>query len=214
MKVEGASRDLNPVVREEAYRIAAEAMRNAVKHAQARQITVTLHYEARQLRLTVCDDGKGMDEETRQRQQRRRSLRAAGYAERATIVRGRLEVRTADRFRYGNRVARSRRDGVRVRTAIAVVVPAATAVTSPRLPTRLISVRTKIDFDVQVTPVDGVTSHGSSRSTVRDHGARRLRRCAHRPAPSAGRRCSVHGSHRYATALIGSSSNPYLRSRP
>jgi signal transduction histidine kinase len=41
--VDGASRDLNPVVRDEAFRIASEALRNAVKHAQARQITVTIH---------------------------------------------------------------------------------------------------------------------------------------------------------------------------
>ena len=34
VEVEGASRDLNPVVREEAYRIAGEALRNAVKHAR------------------------------------------------------------------------------------------------------------------------------------------------------------------------------------
>ena len=49
MEVDGASRDLNPVVREEAYRIAGEALRNAFKHAQARQIIVTIHYQERQL---------------------------------------------------------------------------------------------------------------------------------------------------------------------
>jgi ligand-binding sensor domain-containing protein/signal transduction histidine kinase len=95
VKVEGASRDLNPAVREEAYRIAGEALRNAVKHARARQITVTIHYEARQLRLTVRDDGKGMDEETRQRQQTAGHFGLRGMRERATFVRGRLEVRTA-----------------------------------------------------------------------------------------------------------------------
>ena len=36
VEVDGASRDLNPVVREEAFRIAGEALRNAVKHAEAR----------------------------------------------------------------------------------------------------------------------------------------------------------------------------------
>jgi signal transduction histidine kinase len=95
VEVEGSSRDLNPVVREEAYRIAGEALRNAVKHAQARRITVTIHYEARQLRLTVRDDGKGMDEETRQRQQTAGHFGLRGMRERATFVRGRLEVRTA-----------------------------------------------------------------------------------------------------------------------
>src|SRR5262245_56608997 len=57
--VEGPSRELNPVVRDEAYRIAGEALRNAVKHAQARQITVTIRYEPRQFRLAIRDDGKG-----------------------------------------------------------------------------------------------------------------------------------------------------------
>src|SRR4029077_19064763 len=36
--VDGPSRDLNPAVREEAYRIAAEALRNAFEHAHARRI--------------------------------------------------------------------------------------------------------------------------------------------------------------------------------
>jgi signal transduction histidine kinase len=31
------------MVREEAYRITGEALRNAVKHAQARRVTVTIH---------------------------------------------------------------------------------------------------------------------------------------------------------------------------
>jgi signal transduction histidine kinase len=94
VKVVGASRDLNPVVREEAYRIAAEALRNAVKHARARQLTVTIHYEPRQFRLTVRDDGKGMNEQTMQRQQPAAHFGLPGMRERAAIVGGRLEVRS------------------------------------------------------------------------------------------------------------------------
>ena len=95
VEVDGASRDLNPVVREEAYRIAGEALRNAFKHAQARQIIVTIHYEERQPRLTIRDDGTGMDEETMRRQQRPGHFGLSGMRERAAIVRGRLEVRCA-----------------------------------------------------------------------------------------------------------------------
>jgi signal transduction histidine kinase len=95
VEIDGASRDLNPVVREEAYRIACEAMRNAFKHAQARQIVVTICYEARQLRLTIHDDGTGMDEETMRRQQAPGHFGLPGMRERAAIVRGRLEVRSA-----------------------------------------------------------------------------------------------------------------------
>jgi signal transduction histidine kinase/ligand-binding sensor domain-containing protein len=91
----GESRDLNPIVRDEAYRIAGEALRNAVKHAQARRITVTIHYEPRQLRVTVHDDGKGIDAETIARQQVAGHFGLPGMRERAAIVNGQLEVRSA-----------------------------------------------------------------------------------------------------------------------
>ena len=94
VEIEGASRDLNPVVREEAYRIAGEALRNAFKHAQARRIIVTIHYEARQFRLVIRDDGQGIDEETIRRQQVSGHFGLPGMRERAAIVGGRLEVRS------------------------------------------------------------------------------------------------------------------------
>ncbi len=92
--VDGTSRNLNPVVRDEAYRIAGEALRNAVKHASARRVTVTIHYEPRQLRLTVRDDGRGIDPETIARQQVDGHFGLPGMRERAAIVNGRLDVRS------------------------------------------------------------------------------------------------------------------------
>jgi signal transduction histidine kinase/ligand-binding sensor domain-containing protein len=59
--VEGASRDLAPLVRDEVYRIAGEALRNAFRHAHAKRIEVEIRYDPRQLRLRVRDDGKGID---------------------------------------------------------------------------------------------------------------------------------------------------------
>src|SRR4030095_10933600 len=44
VEVEGTPRNLNSVVRDEAYRIAGEALRNAFRHAQARRITVEIRY--------------------------------------------------------------------------------------------------------------------------------------------------------------------------
>ncbi len=93
--VEGVSRDLNPMVREEAYRITGEALRNAVKHAHARRVTVTIHYEPRQLRLVIRDDGKGIDAQTIHRQQPTGHFGLPGMRERAAIVRGQLEVRSS-----------------------------------------------------------------------------------------------------------------------
>jgi signal transduction histidine kinase len=95
VEVDGAPRDLNPMVRDKAYRIAAEALRNAVRHAQARRITVTIHYEPRQLRLVIHDDGQGIDADTMARQQVAGHFGLPGMHERAAIVRGRLEVRSA-----------------------------------------------------------------------------------------------------------------------
>jgi len=59
--VEGTPRELHPILRDEVYRIAGEAMRNAFKHAQARRIEVEIHYDERRFRLRVRDDGKGID---------------------------------------------------------------------------------------------------------------------------------------------------------
>ena len=69
VEVDRPSRNLNPLVRDEAYRIAGEALRNAVRHARARHVVVTIHYEPRQLRLTVVDDGQGVDAQTMARQE-------------------------------------------------------------------------------------------------------------------------------------------------
>ncbi|HWS96887.1 MAG TPA: two-component regulator propeller domain-containing protein, partial [Candidatus Methylomirabilis sp.] len=59
--VEGESRDLHPIVRDEIYKVAAEALRNAFRHAQARQMEVEIRYDNKQFRLRVRDDGGGVD---------------------------------------------------------------------------------------------------------------------------------------------------------
>jgi signal transduction histidine kinase len=61
VEVEGTPRNLHPILRDEVYRIAAEALRNAFRHAQARQIEVELRYDETQFRLRIRDDGKGID---------------------------------------------------------------------------------------------------------------------------------------------------------
>jgi len=61
VEVEGAPRNLHPIARDEVYRIAGEAVRNAFKHAYAERVEVEIHYDERQLRLRVRDDGKGID---------------------------------------------------------------------------------------------------------------------------------------------------------
>jgi signal transduction histidine kinase len=51
VKVEGMSRNLHPIVRDEIYRVASEALRNAFRHAEAQTIEVELRYDQRQFRL-------------------------------------------------------------------------------------------------------------------------------------------------------------------
>ena len=61
IEVQGTVRPLHPIERDEIFRIAAEALRNAVHHSQGTQIEVELRYDARAFRLRVRDDGRGTD---------------------------------------------------------------------------------------------------------------------------------------------------------
>jgi len=59
--VEGAPRELHPILRDEIYRIAREAVRNAFRHAQALHIEAEISYGEDALRVRVRDDGRGID---------------------------------------------------------------------------------------------------------------------------------------------------------
>jgi signal transduction histidine kinase/ligand-binding sensor domain-containing protein len=61
MSVEGSPRDLHPIVRDDIHRIAREALRNAFLHAQADRIEAEVTFGAREFRLRIRDDGKGID---------------------------------------------------------------------------------------------------------------------------------------------------------
>ena len=59
--VHGTFRPLDRRVEDEILKITQEAMNNAMRHAYAATITVTLTYNTDWLNLTVSDDGKGFD---------------------------------------------------------------------------------------------------------------------------------------------------------
>ena len=59
--VEGTAQDLHPIIRDEIYKITAEALRNVFQHAQAGRIEVEIRYDNDEFRLRVRDDGKGID---------------------------------------------------------------------------------------------------------------------------------------------------------
>jgi ligand-binding sensor domain-containing protein/signal transduction histidine kinase len=61
VSIDGTPRDLHPIVRDDIYRIAREALGNAFRHAQASQIEADITYGESVLRLRIRDDGKGID---------------------------------------------------------------------------------------------------------------------------------------------------------
>jgi signal transduction histidine kinase/ligand-binding sensor domain-containing protein len=95
VEVEGTSRPLHAIVRDEIYRIAGEALRNAFRHAEANRIEVELHYNERQLRLRIRDDGKGIDPKFLTSLGREGHFGMHGMRERAKLISGKLTVWTA-----------------------------------------------------------------------------------------------------------------------
>ena len=90
--VEGTPRNLHPILRDEVYRIAGEAMRNAFKHAQAQRIEVEIRYDERQFRLRVRDDGKGIEPKLLNEYGRPGHYGMRGMSERAKLMGGKLAV--------------------------------------------------------------------------------------------------------------------------
>jgi PAS domain S-box-containing protein len=57
--VSGPPRPVDPEIQAVVVRVAQEAIANVVKHATARTVRVRLSFEARRVRLSVIDDGRG-----------------------------------------------------------------------------------------------------------------------------------------------------------
>ena len=90
--VEGQARDLHPIVRDEIYKIAAEALRNAFRHAQAGRVEVEIRYDSDEFRLRVRDDGKGIDPAVLAAQGIEGHYGLRGMPERAALIGGKLAV--------------------------------------------------------------------------------------------------------------------------
>jgi signal transduction histidine kinase/ligand-binding sensor domain-containing protein len=59
--VEGRDRPLQPLIRDEIYRIGREAVVNAFRHSDASRVELALEYGSRGLRVLVRDNGRGID---------------------------------------------------------------------------------------------------------------------------------------------------------
>lgn len=92
LEVEGTPQDLLPITRDEVYRIAGEALRNAFRHARARRIEVDIRYDRRQLRLQIRDDGKGIDPQLLRTEGLSGHYGLRGMRERAQSLGGELTI--------------------------------------------------------------------------------------------------------------------------
>ena len=94
LDVHGTPRTLRPIARDEIYRIAREALNNAFQHAHAHRVEVGVRYDARQLVVSVRDDGRGIDPEIIARGGRSGHFGLRGMRERSSILGAHLEVWT------------------------------------------------------------------------------------------------------------------------
>jgi PAS domain S-box-containing protein len=86
----GALEGLGEAVNITAYRLVQECLTNVVKHAGATHVTVAVERTPEGLRLSVSDDGRGMD-----LQAKRSGLGLLGLRERVEALSGRLELQSA-----------------------------------------------------------------------------------------------------------------------
>ena len=116
--VEGTSRDLHPILRDEVYRLTTEALRNAFRHARAKKVEVEIRYGIKYLRLRVRDDGKGIDPQVLRGEGRQGHYGLHGMRERAKLAGGKLTIWTE----------------LDSGTEIELVIPAAKAYVKPTRP--------------------------------------------------------------------------------
>jgi signal transduction histidine kinase len=88
---EGQARPLHAVIRDEVYRIGREAVINAFQHSGANRIEVEVEFAAKGLRVTVRDDGRGIDPQLLE-SGREGHWGLAGMRERAKSIGARLKV--------------------------------------------------------------------------------------------------------------------------
>ncbi|OJH35665.1 sensor histidine kinase [Cystobacter ferrugineus] len=95
VSVTGDERPLHAAVRDELLMIAREAMTNAVHHAKAQSIAVSLTYDENRLSLCVKDDGMGLDPGYANHHGKPGRYGIKGMFERARRLGGALRIRNA-----------------------------------------------------------------------------------------------------------------------
>jgi hypothetical protein len=94
VEVEGTPQDLHPILHDEIYGIAVEALRNAFSYARARRIEVELRYGDGELRVRIRDDGSGIDPSVLSHDGRAGHWGLTGMRERAKRIGGQMDLWT------------------------------------------------------------------------------------------------------------------------
>lgn len=92
--LEGSPNAIRPVARDELYRFAREALRNAFAHAHARNIEAEIRFEEEMLRLRIRDDGIGIDKKHLGESGRTGHYGLRGMRERAVRIGAQFDVWT------------------------------------------------------------------------------------------------------------------------
>jgi signal transduction histidine kinase len=90
--IEGSAQVLHPNVHLGIFRIAREALRNAVIHSGARLIETEITYSDKLFRLRIRDDGRGLDPNVRDQGDRTGHWGLRGMRERVERLGGALDI--------------------------------------------------------------------------------------------------------------------------
>ena len=93
LEVEGDARKVAPAAASALYRVAQEALANAVRHAGATRVGIHLAVDGASARLEIHDDGRGFDLDDAGR--RRPGMGLFVMQERVALLDGRLHIETA-----------------------------------------------------------------------------------------------------------------------
>ena len=92
--IDASDQRLPPEIETALYRIVQEALTNAVRHAQPRQIAVEVREEGTQIRAVIRDDGHGFDAAAVLARRGDRGLGLIGIRERAAALGGTANIRS------------------------------------------------------------------------------------------------------------------------
>ena len=94
-KTSGKERRLSPQIETTLFRVIQEAAGNIVRHAHAKNVSVSLHFKRSAIRVHIRDDGSGFDvQEAISSKDRPRGLGLLGMKERVELMNGTLSIRS------------------------------------------------------------------------------------------------------------------------